>query len=161
MTFSRDVHLGKDLGLLKGPGEPHACNDVGVQVGDIGIIESHGAGRGMDEARDNVRESGLACTVRADQSVDLSFPDRYVQALKGGETAKIDAQFLGCKECSFSHHLHPARAASFPLLNLRGRHSDVTIVIRTKTLGSFGWISSKTPSRGGVNPYVTPSWLRR
>src|SRR5215212_7606212 len=94
-------HAGKDAPALGRLRYAHAHDLMGGQVGDVSAVVEDAAGAGAVDAADRHHQSGLAGTVRADESGDFSLVDVHVDAAKGLDSAiegfnALDAEQRPC-----------------------------------------------------------------
>src|SRR5215212_2828833 len=96
-----DRHAGEDAPALGRLRYAHAHDLMGGQVGDVSAVVEDASGAGAVDAADRHHQSGLAGTVRADESGDFSLVDVHVDAAKGLDSAiegfnALDAEQRPC-----------------------------------------------------------------
>ena len=87
-----DAHLLEQTDVLEGAGHAHPVDLIGLFARRGHSIDQDGAAGGLVNIGQQVEHRGLTGTVGADQAGDLVAADHQVEAIHGGQAAKIDAQ---------------------------------------------------------------------
>ena len=87
-----DRQLFEQADVLERAGHAHPVDLIGLFAGRGHSIDQDGAAGGLVNVGEQVENGGLARAVGADQASDLVAADHQVEAVHGGQAAKIDAQ---------------------------------------------------------------------
>src|SRR5262249_53079226 len=102
--------VGEDIGDLVRPGDTPMRDPVGSKPGDLPAIEQDAPGGRPQDAGQAVEERALAGAVWADDRADLLAPDRKIDLVERGQSAKADSQILSAQKRvgeKFYGHLIP------------------------------------------------------
>ena len=87
-----DRQLLEQPDVLEGAGHAHPVDLIGLFARRGHSIDQDGAAGGLVHVGQQVENGGLTGTVGADEARDLVAADHQVEAIHGGQAAKIDAQ---------------------------------------------------------------------
>jgi hypothetical protein len=68
----RHGQAGEDAAVLRDVAEPEAGDLVGLEGGEIVLVEAHRAGGGSNQPHDRLERGRLACAVAAEERDDLA-----------------------------------------------------------------------------------------
>ncbi len=87
-----DRKVRKDRGNLKGTDETATCQVRGPRLGHVDAFIEDGPFRRLQELREQIETSRLACAVRPDQRVNRPAPNAQVNLIDRGKSGKRLAQ---------------------------------------------------------------------
>ena len=114
-TLQREAHVlqhgqvREDCGNLERSDDAAAGNVRRFVIGDVVTVEKNPTARGFEEFREQIETGRLACTVGADERMDVATPYAQVDAIHGHEVFELLHQVacfenaIGCGVMCGSH----------------------------------------------------------
>ena len=87
--------------VLEGTGDARLVHLDGIHVVGVHAVQQNGAPGGLVHLGEQVKDSGLARAVGADETGNLGAADGHVEVLHGGQAAKVDAQVAALQNGAF------------------------------------------------------------
>jgi hypothetical protein len=88
-----DTHVGEELDILKGPGDPQPGDVMGFDPRDAPPFEKNSSFGGPVYSAQAIEKGGLPGSVWPDDGVKLPLSDNHIDTLEGHDPPEMKGQF--------------------------------------------------------------------